>query len=85
MTNKAQNPGVDFINIFTRIFCGCRSVRTKSSRQYLFTLLGSTSVKADRGTVMKFSPDVTVMCGNMKNVPLGCSFFVLFVHLISKS
>jgi len=33
-----------------------QSVRNKSSCQYLFTLLGSTSVKALRGTVMKLSP-----------------------------
>jgi len=33
-----------------------QSVRTRSSRQYLFTLFGSTIVKAVRRTLMKLSP-----------------------------
>ncbi len=46
---------------FTYSFCARRdpeSVRTQSSDQYLFTLLGSTSVKAVRRTLMKLSPGV---------------------------
>jgi hypothetical protein len=45
----------------TSSFCARRdpkSVRTQSSHQYLFTLLGSTSVKAVRRTLMKLSPGV---------------------------
>jgi hypothetical protein len=43
----------------TYSFCARRdpeSARTQSSHQYLFTLLGSTSVKAVRRTLMKSSP-----------------------------
>jgi len=50
--------GVDFTNIFTRRFYARSSQKrkSKSSRQYLFTLLGSARVKAVRRTLMKLSP-----------------------------
>jgi len=41
-----------------------QSVRTQSSCQYLFTLLGSTRVKAVRGMLMKLSPDDDNGCNN---------------------
>jgi len=52
--------GVNFINILHTAFThgGPKSVRTLSSCQYLFTLLGSASVKAVRRTLMKLSPDL---------------------------
>jgi len=55
-----KQAGVNFINIFCTAFTPVvpQSVRTQSSRQYLFTLLGPTSVKAVRRTLMKLSPDV---------------------------
>ncbi len=34
-----------------------QSVRTQSSCQYLFTLMGSTRVKAVRRTLMKLTPE----------------------------
>jgi len=48
----------DFTNIFTRRFYAFSSQKRKSqsSRQYLFTLLGSTRVKAVHRTLMKLSP-----------------------------
>jgi hypothetical protein len=45
-------------------FCARRdpeSVRTQSSHQFLFTLLGSTSLKAVRRTLMKSTPDHFVL------------------------
>ncbi len=45
--------GVDFINIFTPI--APQSVETQSSGQYLFTILGSTRVKAVHRTLMKLA------------------------------
>jgi len=52
-------PGVDFTNIFTSRFYVHSSQKRKSqsSRQYLFTLLGSERVNAVRRTLMKLSPD----------------------------
>jgi len=49
--------GFDFTNIFTRRFYAFSSQKRKSqsSRQYLFTLLGSARVKAVRRTLMKLS------------------------------
>jgi len=51
-------PGLDFINVLRTAFTPVapQSVRTQSSCQYLFTLSGSTSVKAVRRTLMKLSP-----------------------------
>ncbi len=53
--------GADFINVLNTAFTpvASQSVRTQSSCQYFFTLLGSTGVKAVRRTLMKLSPDVT--------------------------
>jgi hypothetical protein len=53
-------PGVNFTNIFTRRFYAHSSQKRKSqsSRQYLFTLLGSAGVKAVCRTLMKLSPGV---------------------------
>jgi hypothetical protein len=51
-------PGLDFINVLPTAFTPVapQSVRTHSSRQYLFTLLGPTSVKAVSRTLMKWTP-----------------------------
>ncbi len=51
-------PGVDFINALHTAFAlvDPKSVRTQSSCQYLLKLLGSTSVKAVRRTLMKSTP-----------------------------
>ncbi len=53
-------PGLDFINVLRTAFTPVapQSIRTQSSCQYLFTLWGSTSVKAVRRTLMKLHPDV---------------------------
>ncbi len=53
-----NNPGVNFINILCTAFTCAdpKSIRTKSRCQYLFTLLGSASVKAVHRTLMKLSP-----------------------------
>jgi len=53
-------PGLDFINFLRTAFTPVvpQSVRTQSSCQYLFTLLGPTSVKAVRRTLMKLTPVV---------------------------
>ncbi len=53
-----RRTGVNFINVLRTAFAlvDPKSVRTQSSRQYLFTLLGSTSVKAVRRTLMKPTP-----------------------------
>ncbi len=58
-----QLPGVTFINVLPTAFAlvDPESVRTQSSRQYHFTLLGSTSVKAVRRTLMKSTPDLGVL------------------------
>jgi len=52
-------PGVNFTNIFTLSFYVRSSQKRKShsSRQCLFTLLGSASLKAVRRTLVKLSPD----------------------------
>jgi len=54
--------GLDFINVLRTAFAPVvpQSVRTQSSRQYLFMLLGPTSVKAVRRTLMKWRPCVFV-------------------------
>jgi len=53
-------PGLDFINVLRTAFTLVvpQSVRTQSSCQYLFTLLGPMSVKAVRRTLMKLTPGV---------------------------
>ena len=53
-------PDVNFINVLRTAFAlvDPESVRTQSSHQYLFTLLGSTNVKAVRRTLMKLTPGV---------------------------
>jgi hypothetical protein len=50
--------GVDFTNIFMRRFYARSSqkLKSQSSHQYLFTLLGSGRVKAICRTLMKLSP-----------------------------
>jgi len=56
---------VNFINVLGTAFTPVapQSLSTQSSYQYLFTLLGSTSVKAVRRMLMKMSP-----CVNFINV-----------------
>ncbi len=51
--------GVTFINVLCTAFGleDPKSETTQSSCQYLFTLLGSTSVKAEHRTLMKSTPD----------------------------
>jgi len=49
---------------FTYSFYACRSQKRKKiqlSHKYLFTLLGSESVKAERRTLMKLSPAATAV------------------------
>ncbi len=55
---KQSNPSVNFTNVLSTAFAlvDPESVRTHSSCQYHFTLLGSTSVKAVRRTLMKLTP-----------------------------
>ena len=55
---ERERQGLDFINVLRTAFTPVvpQSVRTQSSRQYLFTLLGPTSVKAVRRTLMKLTP-----------------------------
>jgi hypothetical protein len=50
--------GVNFINVLLTDFVliDPKTVRTQSSRQYLFTLLVSTSIKAVHKTLMKLTP-----------------------------
>jgi len=56
-------PGLDFINVLPTAFTPVvpQSVRTQSSCQYLFTLLGPTSVKAVRRTLTKLTPDILLL------------------------
>jgi len=56
--HRLLEPGLDFINILQTAFMPVapQSVRTQSSCQYLFTLSGSTSVKAVCRTLMKLTP-----------------------------
>jgi len=51
-------PGVNFTNVLRTAFTPVapQSVRIQSSYQYLFRLLGSTSVKAVHKTLVKLSP-----------------------------
>jgi hypothetical protein len=51
-------PELNFINILHTAFTPVapKSVRIQSSRQYLFTLFGSTSAKAARLMLMKLTP-----------------------------
>ncbi len=53
-----QSSGVDFINVLRTSFMPVvpQSVRTQSRCQYLFTLLGSTHVKAVHITLFKLTP-----------------------------
>jgi len=64
-------PGLDFINVLRTAFTPVvpQSVRTQSNRQYLFTLLGPTSVKAVRRTLVKLTPGIcpTFFIPNRRN------------------
>jgi len=55
---KLTAPGLNFISIPRTAFMPVapQSVRTQSSHQYLFTLLGPMSVKAVHRTLMKLTP-----------------------------
>ncbi len=70
--------GVNFINVLRTAFTlvDLKSVRTQSSRQYLFTLYGSTSVKAVHRTLMKSTPD-------LKSAKKTDSLTVFFELLVS--
>jgi len=52
--------GLNFINVLLPAFTltDPKSVRTQSSRQYLFTLLGSAHIKAIRRALMKLTPSL---------------------------
>ncbi len=56
-SGQFHQPGLDFLNVLRTAFTPVvpQSVRTQSSCQYLFTLLGPTSVKAVRITLMKLT------------------------------
>jgi hypothetical protein len=56
--NDNCRPSVNFINVLCTAFAlvDPESVRTQSSCQYLFTLLGSTHIKAVRRMLMKSTP-----------------------------
>jgi hypothetical protein len=56
-------PGVNFINVQCTAFTHAdpESVRTQSSRQYHFTLLGSEGVKAAQKTLVKLPPEFLVL------------------------
>ncbi len=58
--NFGVHSGVNFINILRSTFTPVdhESVKVQLSHQCLFTLLGATSVKAVRRTLMKLSPDI---------------------------
>jgi len=59
-SEKSSSSGLDFINVLRTAFTPVvpQSVRAQSSCQYLFTLLGPTSVKAVRRTLMKLTPEI---------------------------
>jgi len=57
-----------------------QSVRTQSSCQYLFTLLGSTRVKDVRRTLMKLSPVVDVRWSCCVYVPLKIQKYPLIIE-----
>ncbi len=64
--------GDDFINVLRTAFLlvDPERVRTQSSCQYLFMLLGSTGVKAVRRTLMKSTPKLDI-----KNAIVQVVFF----------
>jgi len=68
--------GLDFINVLRTAFTPVvpQSVRTQSSHQYLFTLLGPTSVKAVRRTLMKLTPDSDIL------IAFACFVFVFLIR-----
>ncbi len=74
-----------FHQSFTRSFYTCRSQKRKKiqlSHQYLFTLSGSTSVKAVRRTLMKLSPGpIAITPGDRMGLLYSKQFFGCFFHL----
>ena len=60
MKSNPGEAGVNFTNVLRTAFAlvDPEIIRTQSSRQYHFTLLGSKCVKAVRRTLMKLSPGV---------------------------
>ncbi len=52
--------GLNFINVLLPAFTltDPKNVRTQSSRQYIFTLLGSARIKAIRRALMKLTPSL---------------------------
>jgi len=72
--------GLNFINILRTAFTPVvpQSVRTQSSRQYLFTLLGPTCIKAVRRTLVKLTPDVAAFDFHvMTEEEFGTSGYIL--------
>jgi len=55
---------LNFINVLHKAFYACRSQMCKNDSQVvnLFTLLGSTSVKAAYKTLMKLRPGILHLC-----------------------
>ncbi len=61
--NHLARPGVNFITVLQAAFMHAdpESIKIQSSCQYLFTLLGSVSVKAVLRKLMKLTPDQRVL------------------------
>jgi len=55
---RSKIPGLNFINVLRTAFTQAdpESVKFQLSRQHLFTLLGSASIKAAGRTLMKLTP-----------------------------
>jgi hypothetical protein len=68
---KRQGPGVDFSNMFTRSLYVRRSqtVKILSSCHYLFALLGSSRVKAERKMLINSTPGYEKPTGMQKAEP----------------
>ena len=64
--------GLNFINVLRTAFAlvGPKSISIQSSSQYLFTLLGSTGIKASSRTLMKLTPE-EVSVGTLHLLPLA--------------
>ncbi len=60
-------PAFNFINVLRTAFThvDLESIRIQSNPQYLFTLLGSTSAKAIRKTLVKSPPDLNSALSQM--------------------
>jgi len=86
LLTRENQPGVNFTNILRTAFMPVAPQSVKKiqlSPWYLFTLLGSTSVKAVHKTLMKLSLDVESMKSlKIKIIKQICYLFVLDVFPI---